>query len=297
MKESKSNMIVGFLSGIVAAMLLLHIGMWGFSNRSNASSQAPTALPTVNIAISPVVKPSPAPDWAPATSISDQVDEVLVRPVSKAVRASVSPSTTDRRTAGPRPATNPTSSELTGRAPTTQPVPQGLAAHPQTAGIPGTAVPRKPSKMRKIFETLGKVALSSALPAQPLAGNIVQAITQPRPRSVQVSGPEFPPTNVNAMSVPMTPKLPGAMMNIGTSSTATAPSAAVTPVGAHKPGKLRRFFGVIGKRINIASSNAIANASAQPVVVPILPANSACTPQCAGDATRAKEAAAPGHSN
>src|SRR5437870_5179577 len=84
MIESKTNTALGFLAGVVAAMLLFHIGTASLSNRSNVSAQAPSTVPMLTTAISPSPSPATTTERTQALQTSTAIDDVAVQQPSMA---------------------------------------------------------------------------------------------------------------------------------------------------------------------------------------------------------------------
>jgi hypothetical protein len=305
MKEAKSSTVVGFLAGIVAAMLMFHIGTGGFSNRNNAAPQASAAFPTMTIAISPAVSSATTPERAQAFPKPDEAD-VAVRqslrmtPIADK-QLSESVSKREARATGPKTTVRRTPPELTLRSQAAKAAsaPQGVSTPSggATALLTTEAPPRKPSKMLKILGVLSKVVLATMIPGQTTIGNTLQAINQQSFPSTQTS--PFPLPKAQALPVPMSPtKLPPQIVNSTGTSAAVGPAPAATIASVGKPNRLRRFFGVLGKavRINVSSENATSGNTLRPVVTPILPPNTDCTlmeDRCNAHTTQMKAAQEP----
>jgi hypothetical protein len=119
-------------------------------------------------------------------------------------------------------------------------------------------------------------------------GNTVQAINQSA----------FPSTQATAAVAPSTQTLPVPMSTANTppqglSSAATSASIVSAPVvttaSTGKRGKVRRFFGALGRTVQVevgSGKASAANQSVQPAVTPILPSDAGCTSkkdQCKAD--------------
>jgi hypothetical protein len=291
MKEFKNNTVVGFLAGIVAAMLLFHVGTGSFSNRSKAAPQAPVALPAITIAISPTVSPATTPERTQAFSKSDE-PEAVVRHHSKAISAP------DKSLSGKVSNVQLRARGSQDQAAQAESSAQGTSIPPGgSPALPVTAAPtHKPSKVRKIFGAVGKIALASVIPGQVALGNAAQAINQQTFPSTQSAEIGLAAPSAQVLPGPTsTANIPPKMLNSTAPPTSIASAPATGAATTSKPGKMRRFFGALDKavRVEVGSGNTSAGKSMQPVVTPILPQNAGCTlreDQCKGDATQMKAA-------
>ena len=275
MIESKTNTALGFLVGVVAAMLF-HIGTASLSNRSKVTVQAPSAVPMLT------ARPATPTERTQGTA----TDDVALQQPSTAP-----PHSKQKLSEG-----LPKRSLPTGRPTMTPPSAQGLKIEPRaskaTRGLPspsGTATAsltaaatpaRKPNKLRGVLVRLGQAVLANVVPGGAAVSNTVRAMTPP------VSS-AYP--GISAVPIPSSNNQP-----LPSSSVITPAAGATTlPVMAPavcKRGNLRRILGVLGKAVRSdgALGQATVHNTAQPVVIPILPPSPRCTSsedQCREDAT------------